>query len=208
MKQIRSIIGIIICIIILVVLAITLSKQNLGNMFVKIKNVNNIVEFNECSEGDFVKVKVTKAYETEHSFKNENGQDVAKYIDIELNGYALIAVVENNIAQNILNNEEDSIYLTGKLQNIENTNMAEGLSKIKENYLEDLGMDMPEEDILNMFTKLQLVNYGEEKPNVLIVVALVVSIIIVVVALVILVKITITNKNNKKEDKERKFKNV
>ena len=61
---------------------------------------------------------------------------------------------------------------------------------------------------LNMFTKLQLVNYGEEKPNVLIVVGLVVSIIVTVVALVILVKITITNKNNKKENKERKFKNV
>lgn len=192
----------------LVVLTITLSKQNLRNIFVKIKEVNNIVEFNECSEGDFVKVKVTKAYETEHSFQNEKGQDVAKYIDIELNGYALIAVVENSIVQDILNNEEDTVYLTGKLQNIENTNMAKGLSKIKENYLEDLGMEMPEEDILNMFTKLQLVNYGEEKPNVLIVIALVVSIIIVLICIILLVKITITNKNNKKENKERKFKNV
>lgn len=208
MKQIRSIIGIIICIIILVVLTITLNNQNLGNMFVRTKQVNNIVEFNECSEGDFVKVKVTKSYETEHSFKNEKGQDVAKYIDIELNGYALIAVVENNIAQDILNNEEDTVYLTGKLQNIENTKMSEGLTKIKENYLEDLGMDMPEEDILNMFTKLQLVNYGEEKPNVLIVVALLVSIIVVIICVILLLKVTLTNKNNKKENKERKFKNV
>lgn len=208
MKQIRSIIGIIICIIILIVLTITLSKQNIGKMFVKTKQVNNIVEFNECSEGDFVKVKVTKAYETEHSFQNEKGQDVAKYIDIELNGYALIAVVENSIVQDILNNEEDTVCLTGKLQNIENTNMSEGLSKIKENYLEDLGMDMPEEDILNMFTKLQLVNYGEEKPNVLIVVALLVSIIVVIICVILLLKVTLTNKNNKKENKERKFKNV
>ena len=42
----------------------------------------------------------------------------------------------------------------------------------KLDYLEDLGMEMPEEDILNMFTKLQLVNYREQKPNALLVIAL------------------------------------
>lgn len=210
MKQIRSVIGIIICIIMLVLLTITLSKQNLKNLFVKEKLVNNIVDFNECTQGDFVKVKVTKAYETQHNLQNEQGKDVAKYIDVELNGYALIAIVENSIAQEVLKDEEKEIYITGKLQNLENTDMSEGLTKIKENYLEDLGKDMSEEEILNIFTKLQLVNYGEEKPNILIVVALMIAIIIVLIGMVLLIRITINNKkkNNKKENKESKFKNV
>ena len=70
------------------------------------------------------------------------GQEVARYLDIELNGYALIAVVEKEEAQKIINNQEDTIYLQGKLVKIENTSMAEGLEKIKQNYLEDMGMEM------------------------------------------------------------------
>lgn len=68
MKQKRTIIGIIICIVILIGVGITLSKQNLQNLFVPVKDIHNIVDFSQCQEGDFVKIKVTKAYETEYYY--------------------------------------------------------------------------------------------------------------------------------------------
>lgn len=68
MKQKRTIMGIIICVIIFIGLAIALSKQNLKNLWVSVKEVNNIIDFNQCYENDFVQVKITKAYETEYNY--------------------------------------------------------------------------------------------------------------------------------------------
>ena len=36
----------------------------------------------------------------------KTGKEVARYLDIELNGYALIAVIENTEAQKIIDNEK------------------------------------------------------------------------------------------------------
>lgn len=136
------------------------------------------------------------------------GQEVARYLDIELNGYALIAVVEKEEAQKIINNQEDTIYLQGKLVKIENTPMLEGLEKIKQNYLEDMGMEMTEEEILAIFTPLQLVNYGQIKPNIFLVAILIISFIIVGIICFSLVKLLFENNKTKKEKKETNFKNV
>lgn len=68
MKQKRTIIGIIICIIIFVVLLVILCNQNLKNLFASAKEVNNIVDFNQCQENDFIKIKVSKAYETDYNY--------------------------------------------------------------------------------------------------------------------------------------------
>lgn len=139
------------------------------------------------------------------------GQEVARYLDIELNGYALIAVVESTKAQKIINHTEETIYLQGKLEKIENTSMAEGLEKIKQNYLEDMGMEMTEEEILAIFTPLQLVNYGETKPNIFLVAFLMIGIIIIGIACILLIKIFINSQKQtkqKKEKKETNFKNV
>lgn len=133
------------------------------------------------------------------------GQEVARYLDIELNGYALIAVVESTKAQKIINHTEETIYLQGKLEKIENTSMAEGLEKIKQNYLEDMGMEMTEEEILAIFTPLQLVNYGETKPNIFLVAFLMIGIIIIGIACILLIKIFI---NSQKQTKQKKEKNV
>ena len=136
------------------------------------------------------------------------GQEVARYLDIELNGYALIAVVEKEEAQKIINNQEDTIYLQGKLVKIENTPMSEGLEKIKQNYLEDMGMEMTEEEILAIFTPLQLVNYGQIKPNIFLVAILIISFIIVGIICFSLVKLLFENNKKKKKKKETNFKNV
>ena len=68
MKQKRNIIEIIICIIVFIILSFILSKQNLKNLFVSEKQINNIVDFNKCQENDFVNVKITKAYETDYNY--------------------------------------------------------------------------------------------------------------------------------------------
>ena len=86
--------------------------------------------------------------------------------------------------------------------------MAEGLEKIKQNYLEDMGMEMTEEEILAIFTPLQLVNYGQTKPNILLAILLIISFIAVGIICILLVKVLIKNNKTKKEKKETNFKNV
>lgn len=127
----------------------------------------------------------------------KTGKKVARYLDIELNGYALIAVIENTEAQKIIDNEKEPIYVQGKLEKIENTSMAEGLEKIKQNYLEDMGMEMTEEEILAIFTPLQLVNYGETRPNTFLVLFLIIGLITMVIICFLLLRILIKNKREK-----------
>lgn len=87
--------------------------------------------------------------------------------------------------------------------------MEEGLQNIKQNYLEDLGTEMSEEEILNMFTQLQLINYKEEIPNIFLVIFIILVIIVIAIACIILINTAIKNKKQaKKVKKESNFKNV
>ena len=79
MNQKRIIIGIMICIISSITLGIILINQDLKNFFMPVNEINNIVDFHQCKEGDFVNVKVTKAYETEYYY-SENRKRSSKIL--------------------------------------------------------------------------------------------------------------------------------
>lgn len=123
------------------------------------KEVNNIVELENCKEGDYIRLKVSRAYGTDYWYE-EDGKQVARFIDIEMNGKALIALVEKEEAERILQNENEEIYVEGLLQTFKDEKMVNAYESIKQNYLEDFSGELTEEEILNLFTPLQLLCYG------------------------------------------------
>lgn len=123
------------------------------------KEVHNIVELENCVEGDFIRVKISRAYATDYWYEKD-GIQVARFIDIEMNGKALIALVEKEEAEKLTQNETEEMYIEGILQTFKDEEMVAAYEGIKQNYLEDFSEQMTEEEILNLFTPLQLLCYG------------------------------------------------
>lgn len=99
-RRMMGIVGIIISIAMIITLGILLSMQHIELLFKKTIPVSNIVELENCQEGDYIQLEVANAYLTEYSYE-ENGKQVAKFVDIDINGKALLAVVENQFAEKI-----------------------------------------------------------------------------------------------------------
>lgn len=99
-RRMIGIIGVIMSIAIIITLGILLSIQHIELLFKKTISVSNIVELENCQEGDYIQLKVTNAYLTDYTYE-KNGKQVAKFVDIDINGKALLAVVENEFAEKI-----------------------------------------------------------------------------------------------------------
>lgn len=123
-----------------------------------VKEVHNIVELENCAEGDFIRIKISRAYATDYWYEKD-GIQVARFIDIEMNGKALIALVEKEEAEKLTQNETEEMYIEGILQTFKDEEMVAAYEGIKQNYLEDFSEQMTEEEILNLFTPLQLLCY-------------------------------------------------
>lgn len=160
----RRIIAITICLITLIVSIVLLLTQNLAYAFKNTKEVNNIIELEECNDGDMIRLKFSYAYGTNYWYE-ENGVQVARFLDIEVNGKALIALVDKEVADRVLENEDKEMYIEGIWQNFQNEDMLHAYEGIKQNYLEDFSGEMSEEEILNLFTTKQLLSYGVQKPS-------------------------------------------
>lgn len=158
----KYITGAIISLIVAVVLVIILSTQNIGLIFKPTIEISNIVELEKCKEGDYISLEFSKAYLTEYTY-GEN----AKFVDIDVNGQALICIVENEIASKIESGDFETLNIEGTLKDLSSEEAIQG---IKQNYIEDFYWELSEEEVLAMFTKLQLVSYDNQKPNLVMVI--------------------------------------
>lgn len=172
----RHIIGAILSFIVAVVLVIFLSTQNIGLIFKPTIEVSNIVELEKCEEGDYIRLEFSDAYLTEYTY-GEN----AKFVDIDVNGQALICIAENKIASKIESKDFETLSIEGVLKDLSSEEAMQG---IKQNYIEDFYWELNEEEVLAMFTKLQLVSYNSQKPSIAMVIicsALIVAMIIIAI---------------------------
>lgn len=176
----KNIIGIVSSLVVTIVIVIFLSTQNIGLIFKPTIEVENIVELEKCKEGDYIKLEISNAYLTQYNY-GENAQ----FVDIDVNGKAFICIVENEIANEIENGNFKNLKLEGVLKNLSNEEAVQG---IKQNYIEDFFWELSEEEVLSMFTNLQLVSYGQQKPNILIVIVCSVIIVAMIIVLCLCVK--------------------
>ena len=170
----KHIIGAIASLIVAVVIVIFLSTQNVGLIFKPTVEVDNIVELEKCKEGDYIYLKFSNAYLTEYTYG-----DNAKFVDIDVNGKAFICIVENEIASQIESGDFENLSIEGVLKDLSSEEAMQG---IKQNYIEDFYWELSEEEVLAMFTNLQLVSYGSQKPNMVMVIACSVVIVAMIVA--------------------------
>ena len=197
MLKIRSIILIVFCIVVLGVLVFQLSKTDLKYSFKGGKEINNIVELENTKEGTYVNLKVSRAYETEYLYYEDDKQ-VGKFIDIEMNGKVLIAILDTKTAEKVLNNMDGKEqYIEGKLIKYTEENMVDGYNKIKQNYLEDFGGELTEDEIMEMFTRLQLLNYGIKRPNIVVSILLIFATFFIFTSIIILIiRLIFSNEGN------------
>lgn len=178
----KNIIGAISSLIVAIALVIFLSTQNIGLIFKPTIEVSNIVKLEKCKEGDYIHLEFSDAYLTEYSY-GEN----AKFVDIDVNGQALICIAENKIASKIESGDFETLSIEGVLKDLSSEEAMQG---IKQNYIEDFYWELSEEEVLAMFTNLQLVSYGSQKPNMaMVIVCSVVIVAMLVIALFCIKKI-------------------
>jgi hypothetical protein len=182
----KAITALIVCVVVLVVLIINLTNIDLKYAFQGPKQINNIIELNNTKEGTIIKLKFKRAYETGYSYY-VNDEPVAQFLDIEINGKALISIVKNEEVERIINNEKnEDMYIEGILCASDDLQIVDTLEKIKGNYIEDFGEELTEEEILYMFTCTQLINYGVNRPAVAFPIILIICIIVVAVVIIFL----------------------
>ena len=174
------------CIVVLVVLLYNLANIDIAYSLRGAKEINNIVELEHTEEGSYVRVKYNKAYETDQLYYIKY-EPVGKFIDIEINGKVLVSILDLDTAKSILESEKEPKYIEGKLIHFKEENMLEGLNNIKQNYLEDFGWELSEDEIIDMFASAQLLNYGIKRPNVIITIVLILSSVFVLVCIGILI---------------------
>ncbi len=196
--RIRGIVGTIICSVVFCVFIVLLLTQNLEYFFQEPKVVENIVELGQCKEGERIRLKFTRAYGTDYWYE-ENGNRLARFIDIEVNGKAFIALVEKTKAEEILKNENQEMYLDGIVKIFSEPDMIEGFEMIKQNYLEDFSEELTEEEILDLFTPMQFLSFGEERPNIVLISILFVGIFVSGICLLIAIVNTIKSVKSKQE---------
>lgn len=84
----------------------------------------------------YVKVRFDDAYDTSYVYL-ENNKEVANYIDIDMDGYSLIVLVDKETAQKIFNNEQ--FYVTGYITDFTTNKVHNNaLNHIKDYYKDEL----------------------------------------------------------------------
>lgn len=199
----KGFIGIIVCLLLFIVLGMIALGQDWKNVWKEVKEISNIVELEHCKEGDWIRLTFHHAYETDYWYEPK-GEQVARFIDIEVNGHALIALVEKQEAQRIIESQEEEMCIEGVWQTFSDENMKQGYENIKRNYLMDFEAELSEEEILDLFTSKQLLSYGVQKPNAIFLISLVIAIIGTGICLVIAIVKTIGYTNSRQERARKK----
>lgn len=95
--------------------------------------VSSIKTLNYCIENNpYVTIKIDNVFDTNKSFfKNNN--EVAYYLDLDIDGKSLLSLIEKNNAQSLLNNNQKEI--TGKLEILSSPVHQKMLAQIKKEYI-------------------------------------------------------------------------
>lgn len=147
----------------LVVLAILLVNNINFKSITSYCQVYNESDLNRCwKENPYVEVHTQKVYDGEYDYLDQK-KEVAHFIDVDINGYSMISLIEFDLAQRLLEDESQNIVIKGKLEKFENGLLGQVYNKIRENYIKKFQEEVPKEEIMNNFTLVQLNQYQGSK---------------------------------------------
>lgn len=148
------------------------SDKSLENTFKDRCTVESVDDAYQCMDKNpWVRVRFDDAYETPYNYLVD-GVEVAYYVDLDLEGYSLLSLIDKETATAILNKEV--FYVDGKLTNLTGTH-KEGIDKVIDYYKNDLFTEYDSVMIDEMILPFELDNYAEEISNSYIAIGILVS---------------------------------
>ena len=137
------------------------AENRMVDIFKKECIIESVEDINICkNKNQYVKVRFDTAYNTTYAYF-EDDRELAEYVDIDLDGYSLIALVDKDLASKILN--EEQFYITGYITEFDDVH-EEALHQIKEYYKDELFKgEYTEEQIETLFLDTQIMEYSSSK---------------------------------------------
>lgn len=168
----KNLFKIILSLLFLILIIITFTINNNINNYLDILKprciISSISEFEECkNKNSYVTVHTNKIYSTNYVY-NENNNTSAIFIDIDLEGKSLIAVIENEIGKDLLS-KEGPFTIEGRLEYDENTKLSTGRNNVIEDYKSQVEDQVIKDKIENNFLEGTLNQYTGGYENVYII---------------------------------------
>lgn len=143
---------------------IIIDDKTIIDMFKPICEVHTKEDLKNCySDNSYVRIYLNDVYTTEYGYY-KNDHLLAYYIDIDIDGYSLITIVNKNLGENILNEKEKINYIDGFITQFDQEDSHKGvMDSIKKDYLEQFGENWTKEDVDNTFIPFQVNAYKNQK---------------------------------------------
>lgn len=138
--------------------------KTMTDMFKPICEVHTKEDLKKCySNNSYVRIYLNDVYTTEYGYyKNDNL--LAYYIDIDIDGYSLITIVNKDLGEKIFDDEEKVDSIDGFITLFDEEESHKGvMNSIKKNYLEQFGENWTKEDIDDTFVPFQIDAYKNVK---------------------------------------------
>lgn len=147
--------------------------------------VYNEDDLSRCfKENPYVEVHTQKVYDTNYDYVH-NKKVTARFVDVDIDGYAMITLMTPSTAQKLIVSESEDIVIKGKLEKFDRGAKLKGYNAIKEFYVSSLSDTMTREEVMNNFTLVQLNEYNGSKTSIYIWAVLGVGITILFFVLII-----------------------
>lgn len=159
--------------------------------------VTSIQELENCmTKTKYITIKTNKIYTTDYVYKTNKNTE-ALFIDIDIEGKSLIAVVEKEKAEQLLN-QQNTIEITGKLELNNNTEMEKGKNNIINDYLNQIETDEQKELIKSNFLPGVLNEYEMNQDIIIVITSITILIIIFIFIIknIILILYSLKRKSN------------
>ena len=126
--------------------------------------VETVDDIDKCTN-KYVKVKTSTVYDTEYLL-TVDGESKGHFVDIDLDGRSLIAIVKIDKAKDLF--KDGDKVITGKLEAFKKGALKDGYDEIVKKYVDDFSEQASEEEIKSAFMPVQLNAYNASKYKILI----------------------------------------
>lgn len=139
-------------------------NRGIKDVFKVYCEVHTIADLEKCyNENYYIRIYFDNVYSTNYGYYIDE-QLRAYYIDIDLEGYSLITVAKNDLAEELFNENNTITYIDGFITYLDDSEHHSGIvEKIKVDYLKTFGDEYTKEDIDNMVLPIQVNSYQNVK---------------------------------------------
>lgn len=125
--------------------------------------VSSESDLNKCwKENPYVEIHTKAVVDAGYDYLY-NKKKVARFSLVEVNGYAMVSLIEPQKLEQLKDDTSENIVIRGKLEKFEKDAKLKGYNAIKDIMVKNYQGELTREEILNLFTLVQLNQYNGSK---------------------------------------------